>query len=159
MTRRAAIALAVVALAAAVFLAATGTVDVLHAVLLAAVVVVVAAAWRRAEPGQEVRWPPLPDEDRPGARPDVSELSWSTFSRDGTVGLRVTARIRTLAVARLAAHGVDAADPAQFDRARRLLGDRVAHGLASDRPPTGREAHAWLDAIDRLSPPDERSAR
>ncbi|AEG44293.1 hypothetical protein [Isoptericola variabilis] len=146
------VALSVTVLGAALVVALLGWLDPVHAVLLAAVVLVVTAVWRRADAGVEDPWPAPPEEQRPGARHDVSELGWATFTRSGEVSERVLRRVRALAAARLARHGVDLADPAQASDVERLLGEDVARGLASRRAPTARVLDHWLGALERLGP-------
>jgi hypothetical protein len=156
---RALVATAALALAGALALALTGTLDAVHALLLAAVVVVTFAAWRTFDGGHEEKWPDLPEERRAGARQDVSELGWATFTRDGTVSPRVVRRVRALAVARLAALSVDADDDSQRGEVERLLGREVVAGLANPTAPTARHLTTWLDAIERLAPDDGRQHR
>lgn len=141
-----------VASAAALGVALPGWLDPVHAVLLATVATVVVSAWRRLDGGVEEPWPDLPGVTRPGARHDVSELGWATFTRSGEVSQRVVRRVRALAVARLARHGVDAADPARAADVERLLGPDVAAGLASGRAPDARVLDRWLAAVERLGP-------
>lgn len=146
--------LAGVALAAAVALSATRLLDPVHAFLLVAVGVVVVVVWRRSGHGSEEPWPEPAEEARAGARHDVSELGWATFTRSGEVSERVLRRVRALAAARLAPHGIDLADPARRADVERLLGADVAAGLASRRGPSARTLERWLDAIERLGPPE-----
>jgi hypothetical protein len=145
------------ALAGAVALSATGVLDPVHAFLLAAVSAVVVLVWRRLDDGTEEPWPDPPQEARAGARHDVSELGWATFTRSGEVSERVLRRVRALAAARLARHGLDLADTAHRADVERLLGADVAAGLASRRGPNARTLEHWLDAIERLGPPDART--
>lgn len=140
------------ALAAALGVALAGWLDPVHAVLLATVATVVVLVWRRLDDGAEEPWPDPPEETRPGARHDVSELGWAAFTRSGEVSQRVVRRVRALAVARLARHGVDATDPAQAADVERLLGPDVAAGLASGRAPTARVLDGWLAAVERIGP-------
>jgi hypothetical protein len=111
---------------------------------------VVVLVWRRLDDGSEEPWPAPPEESRPGARHDVSELGWATFTRSGEVSERVMRRVRALAASRLARHGVDAAEPAHAAEVERLLGADVAAGLASGRAPTARVLGRWLDALERI---------
>jgi hypothetical protein len=143
-----------VALAAAVALSVARLLDPVHAFLVAAVGAVVVLVWRRLDDGSEEQWPDPPEEARAGARHDVSELGWATFTRSGEVSERVLRRVQALAAARLARHGVDLADPARRADVERLLGADVAAGLASRRGPTARTLEHWLDAIERLGPPE-----
>jgi len=153
------VVISVVAAAVATALVVLGWVDAVHAYLLAAVVVAVTIGWRRASGGSEAEWVHPPEERREGARHDVSELGWATFTRSGTVSGRVVRRVRALAETRLALHGVDLGDPAQRPEAERLLGPAVVDGLLALRGPDPKTLHTWLDAIERLEPTDERQSR
>lgn len=128
-------------------------VDLWHAAALATVVVAATALWSRTgsvveDPG----WPRVPTTARAGGRHDVSDLSWSTFGRDGRVTDRVVRRVRALAADRLRAHGVDPSDPTAKAEIERLLGARVVAQLASRQSPTARTLQTWLDAVERLGP-------
>lgn len=147
---RALLTVALPALAACAVLTLTGVLDLLHAALLVVAVTAAVLLWRRLDDGAEAAWPDLPQDRREGARNDVSELGWATFTRSGAVGERVLRRVRALAAARLADRGVDLAAPGGTDAAARLLGADVVDGLASGRPVGRVEVHRWLDAIDAL---------
>ncbi|WP_020015293.1 hypothetical protein [Promicromonospora sukumoe] len=136
-------------------------VDLWHAAALAAVVVAATALWSRTGPVvEDPGWPRVPTTARAGGRHDVSDLSWSTFGRDGRVTDRVVRRVRALAADRLRAHGVDPSDPAAKAEVERLLGARVVAQLASRESPTARTLQTWLDAVERLGPaPATRAAR
>ncbi|MEL7975013.1 hypothetical protein AAG589_04055 [Isoptericola sp. F-RaC21] len=138
------------ALAACGALTLTGVLDLLHAALLVVVATTAAVLWRRLDDGEEAPWPDVAQDRREGARNDVSELGWATFTRSGAVGDRVLRRVRSLAAARLAARGVDLAAPGGREAAARLLGSDVADGLLARRPVSRPEVHRWLDAIDTL---------
>ena len=151
MSRRGVI-VTVVALAATVTLVWLGVLDPVHAALLAAVVVGTAYVWRTLDEGEDLAWQPVPEDRRDGARNDVSELGWASFTRNGAVGDRMRRRLRALAAARLAEHGIDLDDPGRRADADRLLGPDVVEGLTSRRPAYRGEVHRWLDAIDALVP-------
>ncbi|MEU2201106.1 hypothetical protein [Isoptericola sp. NPDC019482] len=138
------------ALAACAALALTGVLDPLHAALLVVVVTTTVALWRRLDDGEEAPWPDAVHDRREGARNDVSELGWATFTRSGAVGDRVLRRVRDLAAARLAERGVDLGAPGGPEAASRLLGAEVVDGLAARRPVSRAEVHRWLDALDTL---------
>ncbi|MFE6970215.1 hypothetical protein [Isoptericola sp. NPDC057653] len=150
---RALLTVALPALAAVAVLALTGALDLLHAALLVVVAATAVVLWRRLDDGDEVPWPDPPVDRREGARNDVSELGWATFTRSGAVGDRVLRRVRELAAARLAADGVDLATPAGRDAAERLLGADVVAGLTARRQVARVEVHRWLDAIEALDAP------
>ena len=136
-------------------------VDLWHAAAGAALTVAATALWSRTESVvQDPEWPRVPTTARAGGRHDVSDLSWSTFGRDGRVTDRVVRRVRALAADRLRAHGVDPSDPDSKAEVERLLGARVVAQLASRESPTARTLQTWLDAVERLGPaPATRAAR
>ncbi len=143
----------VVAAVIAAGLAFWQVVDVWHAAAATAVTLAVTALWSRAGTVvEDPEWPRTVTEARAGGRHDVSDLSWSTFGRDGRVTDRVVRRVRALATDRLRAHGVDPADPASLPDVERLLGADVVRQLASREAPTARTLQTGLDAIERLGP-------
>lgn len=135
-------------------------IDPWHAAAAAALTVAATALWSRTgSVVEDPEWPRVPTTARAGGRHDVSDLSWSTFGRDGRVTDRVVNRVRALAADRLRAHGVDPADPASKTEIERLLGARVVAQLASREAPTARTLQTWLDAVERLGPaPATRTA-
>ncbi|MFE5309108.1 hypothetical protein [Isoptericola sp. NPDC056605] len=147
---RALLTVALPALAACAALTLTGVLDPLHAALLVVVVTTAVVLWRRLDDGDEAPWPDVVHDRREGARNDVSELGWATFTRSGAVGDRVLRRVRDLAAARLAERGVDLAAPGGPEAAAHLLGTDVVDGLVSRRPVSRVEVHRWLDAIDTI---------
>ncbi|MFC7878439.1 hypothetical protein [Isoptericola sp. NPDC057391] len=149
-TLRALLTVGLPALAACAALTLTGVLDLLHAALLVVVVATAIALWRRLDDGDEAPWPDVSRDRRDGARNDVSELGWATFTRSGAVGDRVLGRVRDLAAARLAEQGVDLAAPDGPEAAARLLGPDVVDGLVGRRPVSRVEVHRWLDAIDTV---------
>ncbi|HMQ66335.1 MAG TPA: hypothetical protein PJ992_08595 [Arachnia sp.] len=147
---------AVVVGAIAGLLGLGGILDPAHAALLGCLVLVLLSLRSAADDRPERGWPARAVADRPGSRGGVSDLACQVFDTDSRVRGRVVERVRRIAAARLAALGVDADDPAQRADVDRLLGPRVAAGLASGQRPTARTLQTWLDAIDRL---DERTPR
>lgn len=144
------------ALAAGGLLAALGVLDPVHAALLVVVVAAVTYVWRTLDEGADPGWPPVPEARRAGARNDVSELGWATFTRSGAVGNRMRGRVVALAAARLAEHDVDLRavdDPGEHAAAARLLGADVVAGLTSRGEATRAQVDRWLDAVERLAPP------
>ncbi|MCW5953061.1 MAG: hypothetical protein KIT69_12465 [Propionibacteriaceae bacterium] len=134
-----------------------GVLDPIHAALLGCLGIA-AVLLRSGPPDQpDTDWPTRRFTNRAGGRNAVSDLAWQVFDSDQRVRRQVVQRVRELATARLAALGVDADDPGQWAEVARLLGPRVASGLASDRRPTARTLQTWLDAIDRLN--HERTLR
>ncbi|MCK0115423.1 hypothetical protein MWU57_00100 [Isoptericola sp. S6320L] len=148
-----------VALLTALALAATGTLDPLHALLLPCAGLVVWHAWRTIDDGAEAAWPAPPAERRHGARHDVTDLGWAAFTRDGRVSARITRRVHAIAQHRLAPHGIDLTDPHHRDAAATILGTDVVDQLRSRRPPTPRTLHRWLDAVERIPPDPPRTGR
>lgn len=145
------IAITVTAAVTAAGLAFWQIIDTWHAAAAAAVTVALAALWARTETTvADPEWPHVVTEARAGGRHDVSDLSWSTFTRDGRVTERVVRRVRALAADRIRAHGVDPSDPAALPEVERLLGARVVRQLMSREAPTARTLQSWLDAIERL---------
>ncbi|MFI8523703.1 hypothetical protein ACIGB8_04635 [Promicromonospora sukumoe] len=143
----------VVAALIAAGLAFWQVVDVWHAAAATAVTLAVATLWSRTGTVvEDPEWPRTVTEARAGGRHDVSDLSWSTFGRDGRVTDRVVRRVRALATDRLRAHGVDPSDPASLPDVEHLLGADVVRQLASRQSPTARTLQTWLDAIERLGP-------
>lgn len=128
-----------------------GILDPTHAVLfgclLAAGTSLSAASSERTDPD----WPTRRFTNRAGGRDGVSDLAWQVYDTDRRVRSHVVKRVRDLAADRLALLGIDADDPARRADVERLLGARVAAGLASDRRPTARTLQIWLDAIDQLN--------
>lgn len=147
------------ALTAGVLLAALGVLDPVHAALLVVAVGTVTYVWRTLDEGEDPSWPPTPEPRRAGARKDVSELGWATFTRSGAVGHRMRARVVALATARLAEHGIDLADDRDNADAARLLGPDVVAGLTSRGDATRTQVDRWLDAVERLAPPAHRTPR
>ncbi|NNU26271.1 hypothetical protein [Isoptericola sediminis] len=150
------------AVAAALLLALSDTLDPVHAVLLPAALLALRQAWAALDDGDHADWPPPPTEERHGARRDVSDLAWAAFTRNGRVSPRVTRRVRELAAHRLRARGIDPHDPDRYDDAAALLGADTLAGLLSPEPPTARTLHRWLDDLDRLTtdaPPSGRPTR
>lgn len=129
-----------------------GILDPAHAVLLSCLLFA-GLSLQTGQPDElPVEWPARRFTNRAGGRNGVSDLAWQVFEADGRVRRQVVQRVHGLATARLALLGVDVDDPAQRTEVERLLGPRVAAGLASDRRPTARTLQLWLDAIDRLNP-------
>jgi hypothetical protein len=132
-------------------LAFGGVLDPTHSVLLGCIGLAAVLVRAGAADQWETDWPDRPLASRAGGRNGVSDLGWQVFGQDGRVRAQVVDRVAGLAEARLALLGVDASDPAQAGEVERLLGPRVAAGLASGRPPTARTLQTWLNAIDRIS--------
>lgn len=147
------------ALLGALLLATTGTLDLLHAVLLPSVALVIWHAWRAVDDGTQATWPDPPTEQRHGARHDVTDLGWAAFTRDGRVSARITRRVHAIAQHRLAPHGIDLTDPRHRDDAAALLGPDVVDQIRSRQPPTPRTLHRWLDAIETVPPAAQRTGR
>lgn len=128
-----------------------GILDPTHAVLLGCIGLAAVLVRAGTADQGETNWPDRPFASRAGGRNSVSDLGWQVFGQDGRVRAQVVERVAALAEARLTLLGVDASDPAQAAEVERLLGPRVAAGLASGRPPTARTLQTWLHAIERLS--------
>ena len=82
--------------------------------------------------------PDLPLHSRPGARRDLSALSWSAIEREGYVSPAVVARVRVIA----------AADPGL---------EPLHRTIAASPRPSPSQVLRWLDTIEaaRTSHPDQ----
>ena len=127
-----------------------GVLDPTHAVLLGCLGLAAVLVRAAGVEEWEIDWPDRPFLSRVGGRNSVSDLGWQVFGQDGRVRAQVVERVAALAEDRLALLGVDAGDAAQAGEVERLLGPRVAEGLASGRPPTARTLQTWLNSIERL---------
>jgi hypothetical protein len=129
-------------------------VDAGHALAFAGAGVVVVFLWRTA-PGQDATaWPRPGRRPQHGARDDVARLAWSLGTnrdRSGVdaVGLR---RVRTLARARLALHGLDLGDSEQRDRIEALIGAPAYDVVRPSRAirPSLRELEVCVLALQRV---------
>lgn len=127
--------------------------DVGHALAWGAVAVVVWHLWRAA-PGWDVSQWRAPMRAAPlGTRDDVTRLALRFGDRSGVepAGLR---RLRDVARARLAGHGLSLDDPADADRVAALLGPAAVAALRADRGTRVplRQVDAVVAALDRLDP-------
>lgn len=126
-----------------------------RSVLIGSVVLIVVAGQGLANP-RDVVWPDRTDERRHGTRNDVSSLSWSLIARRGAVTDRARQRLRALATARLAGHGIDLDDPAHAHEGRRLLGVAAWEAITAEaedgRPVRTRAFLAAITALERLDP-------
>jgi len=115
----------------------TRTLDPVHATLLAGCATAIILLWPGILPDIP-RLPDLPHHSHPGARRDLSNLSWSTFEMDGRVTPKVQARIRALTEGR-----------PHLDSLRDVI-DETPH-------PTPTQVLDWLDIIVyRLSTDTDR---
>lgn len=128
-----------------------GILDPVHAALFGCLLLAGLALRGHASGLPDLDWPTHRFSNRAGGRNGVSDLAWQVFDTDRRMRRQVVQRVHELAAARLALLGVDAGDPAQRPEVERLLGPRVAAGLASGERPTARTLQIWLDAIDRLN--------
>ncbi|WP_028045667.1 hypothetical protein [Cellulomonas sp. URHE0023] len=101
---------------------------------------------------------PDPGFDRPtfdrrhGARGEVQELAWAMVARDGRVSERMLRRVREVATARLARHGLDLADPADESAIQELVGSKAFRTLTRTRSPRPKmsEVRQAVDALERI---------
>jgi hypothetical protein len=114
--------------------------------------------------GGTVRDDRLPDPQidlKHGARREIKQLSWNIGGDRRRLDEPAVRRLRGIAAARLAAHGVDLDDPRHRQQAEVLLGRSVYRVLST---PAGQPASVLMRcvaALDRLDarPPDPASAR
>jgi hypothetical protein len=127
---------------------------IVSAIVVALVIGAGGAVWRvLPAPGPDREWPPGPAATLDGARRETSQLSWSLRTRGGTIDpARVVARVRTIAVNRLALRQLDLDDPAHRRAIERLIGSPAYELITADltRPVhLSRIANA-LDALNAL---------
>lgn len=115
------------------------------AVLLSTVVI----ARRAYSPSNDPGWPPAHRQAVVVRGSEVSRLAWSFAGRNGVAGPTIVRRVRNLVRRRLAHHGIDVDDPAQFAQADALLGEGVRAGLFHHHI-TRTDIERALDAIERL---------
>ena len=97
-----------------------------------------------------------PDLDPPtGGRRDVEQLAWSMVEHRTHIRGVVLARVGTIAVHRLAEHGLDPRRPEDAAAIEALLGSTAWSFLRpdSDRRVPPRALDATLQALERLPPP------
>lgn len=125
----------------------------LQAMLIGAVAAIIAALARFPPDGYDAGFPepPTPVRDR-GARREAFRLSWNVAGREDRVGSTLISRLQQIADRRLAAYGLELADPAHRERLIELL-DQPTYRVLSLQP--GGEAstrtfeHALL-MVERL---------
>jgi hypothetical protein len=129
--------------------------DLPHTAALTVAALLTLVLTRRTDPGNDPEHRPLPDNNRDGARRDLSDLTWAMHGSRGRVSERAHLRVRTLARHVLADCGVDlgSTDPEQVRAAATLLGAKVHQQMTTDtRPPTFKTLRAWVDAVEALTP-------
>ncbi|MFE6994446.1 hypothetical protein ACFVAE_00645 [Microbacterium sp. NPDC057659] len=80
---------------------------------------------------------------------DVSRLAWSVNPRTGIVGHVLVARVQQVLRRRLARHGLDLDDQADFERIDALVG-RDVREVFGRREVRRRDIELVLDAVDRI---------
>jgi hypothetical protein len=123
------------------------------AALVAVVTGIAGAALAIGGRVQDARLPDAQIDLRQGARREIKQLSWTAGGQRNRLDEPVVRRLREVAVARLAARGVDLDDPRQRPQAEALLG-RAGYRALFD--PTGAPAAVLLRcvaALDRLDDP------
>jgi len=80
----------------ALLLAVFGVLDLVHCLLVAVCVTALLVVWPHVLPDMP-RLPALPHRLHPGARRDLSDLSWSVTDRDGRASAKALARVGALA--------------------------------------------------------------
>jgi len=86
---------ACVSWAIALLLAWLGVLDIAHCLLLAGCVTALLLVWPRVLP-LPPHLPEIPHHSHPGARRDLSDLSWSVIDRDGRASTKALVRLRAL---------------------------------------------------------------
>lgn len=127
--------------------------DVVSSLVIALVIVAAGVAWRALpESGPTMDWPVAPAPVRNGNRRETSQLSWSLRTGFGAVDDRIVARIRGIAVNRLALRQLDLDNPGHRASIERLIGEDVYELVSSERTRPVRLVainHA-LDVLDAL---------
>jgi hypothetical protein len=127
--------------------------DVMSSLVIALVIVAAGVAWRALpESGPTMDWPVAPAPGRDGNRRETSQLSWSLRTGFGAVDDRIVARIRRIAVNRLALRQLDLDNPGHRSSIERLIGEDVYELVSSERTRPVRLVainHA-LDILDAL---------
>lgn len=125
--------------------------DAGHALLLGAVVLGAGILQLALPDLQTPELPEPPSRVADGVRQDVASLAFAMRGEKGMVREPVVLRLRELAARRLAAHGLDLADPADADRVAGLLGP-AARALTALAPRLSRrDVAACLDTLDALA--------
>jgi hypothetical protein len=151
-TRRARAILLVLAAILAGFVCWFIGMDPAHAVGVTAAVVAIGFAWIAVPEHSDTRWPDAYPKTPDGARNDVLDLSWALRRQRGGIRERAFARIRGLAIERLAHRGLSLNNPKDRAAIENLIGPRPYAVLnsTSGRPPHLRTVEACLDALDRI---------
>lgn len=125
----------------------------LQALLAGAICVGLVAPWGRPPRATDITFPAAPrSQSNRGTRREAFRLSWSVATGDHSVGTQLIIRLQRIAGHRLAARGLDLADPADRDPITDRIGDRAyqilttAPGLDVSR----RDFHHTLAAVERL---------
>lgn len=119
--------------------------DAVNIALAATAVAAVGGCIGGQDLGRDAVLPRLPSESRGGYRREVSQLSSSLTDRDGRVTAEGARQLREAARSRLASTGVDPDDDAAVSAA---LGERALHVLRAQAPPSARQLHACLTALE-----------
>lgn len=131
------------------------------AVLFGLVALVIGLVLVSGDAGAQNEWPDGEYEETDGTRREVAAITWSLVGREGRVAEPAVRRLRTVAVRRLARHGVDLPhglgprptdeDEAEL-RAHALLGDRAWTILTAPggRLPSLNDVEHCVDVIERL---------
>ncbi|MBI9116164.1 hypothetical protein [Sanguibacter suaedae] len=128
--------------------------DTTHALMVWATLAATTTITHHTPRGTTARWPRDTHDKRPGARDDVSALSWTLFGKDDTASASAIRTLRTITTTRLHTHGIDLDDPTHAPQARALLGPDLHDLLHTPhaRPPiTTLEHHTTT--LENLPPP------
>jgi len=128
MTTKTRLVLTCVACGVAVFLIAIGSLDVPHALLLAACTTALALAWPDSLPDPPAL-NPAPSHIHAGTRQDLIDLSWWAWEGNYGVSSRLTARV----------HALTDDEPSLAS---------LRQTIENTKAPTTAQVLRWLDAID-----------
>lgn len=129
--------------------------DVLHAVVLAAVLATVTGLRRSPAVNLDQSWPD-DDETRAdtGVRREVARLSWSMQGYEARVQRQSVKRLHDIAVYRLGEQGLDLDDPRDYLGCQLALGERAYRVISEpDERPQYADFVAAVTAVEKLTTP------
>lgn len=126
--------------------------DAFFAVALGVLLAALGVAWGALAGTPAPLWADEPEARPAGARDDVARLAWPLRSRRGQVQESAYKRMRALARARLARHGVNLDGEGGLAAAGALIGPAACRALHAPggRLPSLGAIEACLDALERL---------
>jgi hypothetical protein len=120
------------------------------ATLIAAAVGVAGAALTIGGTVRDDRLPVAQLDLRHGARREIKQLSWNIGGQRHRLDEPAVRRLRGIATARLAAHGVDLDDPRHQQQAEVMLGRAVYRALSAPSDQPASVLMRCVAALDRL---------